>query len=305
MSAAWSWFIIALVVINIAGCLWLLWWTSKRRPGEPETTGHVWDGDITEYNKPLPRWWINLFYLTIVFSVGYLIWYPGFGRYQGTSGWTSAGEHDAERAANEARLAPLFNRYSDRPLEALAQDPDALRLGQSVFANHCSTCHGSDARGAKGFPNLTDADWQWGGEPEQILHSIQHGRHAAMPALAGVLGSARAVNETAVYVQSLSGQRVDPALAAAGKTHFQNLCAACHRADGKGNIALGAPNLTDAIWLYGGDYDAIRLAIEAGRNGQMPAHQPIIGADRARLAAAWVYHLSEPARAAQPSGDAR
>lgn len=298
MSAAWSWYIIVLVVINIAGCVWLLWWTSKRRPGEPETTGHVWDGDITEYNKPLPRWWINLFYLTIIFSIGYLIWYPGFGRFAGTSGWTSTGEHDIQRAANEAKLAPLFARFSGRELPELAKDADALRLGQSVFANHCSTCHGSDARGAKGFPNLTDGDWQWGGEPEQILASILQGRQAVMPPLAAVLGSEQAVNETAVYVQSLSGQRVDPALAAAGKTRYESICAACHGVDGRGMVALGAPNLTDGIWLYGGDYDAIRAAIVQGRNGEMPAHEPLIGADRVRLAAAWVYHLSEPARSA-------
>jgi cytochrome c oxidase cbb3-type subunit 3 len=298
MSAAWSWYIIVLVVINIGGCLWLLWWTSRRRPGEPETTGHVWDGDITEYNKPLPRWWINLFYLTIFFSIGYLIWYPGFGRFAGTSGWTSTGEHDTQRAANEARLAPLFARFSERPLPDLANDPDARRLGQSVFANHCATCHGSDARGAKGFPNLTDGDWQWGGEPEQILASILQGRQAVMPPLGAVLGGEQAVNATAVYVQSLSGQGVDPALAAAGKPRFEWICAACHGVDGKGMAALGAPNLTDGIWLYGRGYDAIREAIMQGRNGQMPAHQPIIGADRVRLAAAWVYHLDRQASSA-------
>lgn len=293
MSAPWSWFIILLIVLNIGGCLWLLWWTSKRRPGEPETTGHVWDGDISEYNKPLPRWWINLFYLTIIFSIGYLVWYPGFGNFAGTSGWTSVSEHDEQRAENEARLAPLFARFADRPIPELARDADALRLGQSVFANHCATCHGSDGRGAKGFPNLTDRNWQWGGEPETILATILQGRQAAMPPMAAVLGSDQAVNEVAVYVQSLSGQRVDPAMAAAGKSRFETICAACHMADGSGMAALGAPNLTDGVWLYGGDFDSIRTAILAGRNGNMPPHEPIIGKDRARLAAAWVYHLDQ------------
>jgi cytochrome c oxidase cbb3-type subunit III len=293
MSAFWTWFIIVLVVINIAGCAWLLWWTSKRRPGEPETTGHVWDGDIREYNKPLPKWWINLFWITIVFSIGYLIWYPGLGGIEGYAKWTSAKEHDAQRAENEARLAPLFAKFEGQSIPQLAGNDEALRLGQSVFANHCAMCHGSDGRGARGFPNLTDGEWQWGGEPEQILTSILQGRQAAMPPFAAVLGSDQAVNEVAVYVQSLSGQRVDPTLAAAGKPRFEMICAACHGRDGTGMTALGAPNLTDGIWLYGGDFDSIRTAITQGRNGYMPPHEPIIGNDRARLVAAWVYHLNQ------------
>lgn len=293
MSAFWTWFIIVLVVINIAGCAWLLWWTSKRRPGEPETTGHVWDGDIREYNKPLPKWWINLFWITIVFSIGYLIWYPGLGGIEGYAKWTSVKEHDAQREANEAKLAPLFAQFEGQSIPQLAGNAEALRLGQSVFANHCAMCHGSDGRGAKGFPNLTDGEWQWGGEPEQILTSILQGRQAAMPPFAAVLGSDQAVNEVAVYVQSLSGQRVDPTLAAAGKPRFEMICAACHGRDGSGMTALGAPNLTDGIWLYGGDFDSIRTAITHGRNGYMPPHEPIIGPDRARLVAAWVYHLNQ------------
>jgi len=293
MSAFWTWFIIILVVINIAGCAWLLWWTSIRRPGEAETTGHVWDGDLREYNKPLPKWWINLFWITIVFSIGYLIWYPGLGGIEGYGRWTSAGEHDAKRAENEAKLAPLFAKFEGQTIPQLAGNEEALRLGQSVFANHCAMCHGSDGRGAKGFPNLVDGVWQWGGEPEQILTSVLAGRQAAMPPFAAVLGSEQAVNEVAVYVQSLSGQRVDPALAAAGKPRFEMICAACHGREGTGMTALGAPNLTDGVWLYGGDFDSIRTAITHGRNGYMPPHEPIIGNDRARLVAAWVYHLNQ------------
>ncbi len=301
MSAFWSWFIIVLVVINIAGCVWLLWVTSRRRPGEPETTGHVWDGDIREYNKPLPKWWINLFWLTIVFSIAYLVYYPGFGAFAGTSGWTSVGEHDKQRAENEAKLAPLFARFADKSIPELAGDAEARALGQSVFANNCAMCHGSDARGAKGFPNLTDKDWQWGGEPEQILASILGGRQAAMPPFAAVLGSDQAVNETAVYVQSLSGQRVDPSLAAAGKPRFEMICAACHGREGTGMAALGAPNLTDGVWLYGSDFDSIRTAIVTGRNGYMPPHEPIIGSDRARLVAGWVYHLGQTSDSTNPA----
>lgn len=292
MSAFWSFFVAAIVVINIVGCVWLLWWTGKRRPGEPETTGHVWDGDIREYDKPLPRWWINLFYLTIVFSVAYLAWFPGFGGLAGAGNWTSKKEHDADLAQIEVQLAVQFKAFESLTLGELTQHPDALRIGQGVFANNCSTCHGSDARGAKGFPNLTDKIWHWGGDADTVLKTILEGRQAAMPALAAVLGSDQAVTETAVYVQSLSGQSADPALVAAGKTRFKTICAACHGPDAKGDPVLGAPDLTDAYWLYGSDFDSIRSAIVNGRNGQMPAHAPIIGDARARLVAAYVLSLS-------------
>lgn len=294
MSPFFSWFIIVLVALNILGCVWLLWFTGKRRTEQSAadgSTGHVWDGDLREYNRPLPRWWINLFYLTIVFGIGYLAWYPGLGGFRGWSHWTSAGQHDAAVAAARAKLAPLFARFEGKTIEQLAGDPEALQLGRSIFANHCATCHGSDARGAKGFPNLTDASWQWGGEAETILATVLHGRQAAMPPMAPALGGEQAVTQTAVYVQGLSGQKVDPALAAAGRQRFETLCAACHTPAGTGNPALGAPDLSDPIWLYGGDFDSIRTAIEQGRGGQMPAFGPLLGETRARLAAAWVYAL--------------
>ncbi len=296
MSAFWSWFIIVLVVVNIIGCVWLLWFTGKRRPDQHAgaQTGHVWDGDLREYNNPLPKWWINLFYLTIVFSIGYLIWYPGLGGFAGLGGWTSTGEHDAAVDRAREKLAPVFARFEGMSIEALARDPEALELGRSVFANHCATCHGSDARGAKGFPNLADGHWQWGTPPQVILDSVLHGRQAVMPALAPVLGNEQAVTETAVYVQSLSGQRVDPALAAAGKPRFELLCAACHTTAGTGNPMLGAPDLTDGVWLYGGDFDSIRTGIVQGRNGQMPAFGELLGDTRSRLVSAWVYALAPP-----------
>ena len=293
MSDGWNIFVIALVVGNVLGCAWLLWWTSRRRPGQPAAadTGHVWDG-ITEYNKPLPRWWIILFYLTIVFSVAYLAWYGGFGSYAGSSGWTSEREHAAASEAAEQKLQALFAGFSDQPLEALAHDARALQLGASVFANNCATCHGSDARGAKGFPNLADGRWQWGGEPERVLETVLHGRTGIMPALGGAIGGEQGITEVTVYVQGLSGQRVDARLSAAGKAKFEGVCAACHGADGRGNPMLGAPNLTDAEWLYGGDFDSIRNTIANGRNGMMPAHADIIGEQRARLVAAYVLSLS-------------
>jgi cytochrome c oxidase cbb3-type subunit III len=304
MTAFWSWFIAILVASNIAGCVLLLWYTAKRRPNEPseDATSHWWDGDITEYNKPMPRWWINLFYITIVFSIAYLAWYPGFGSFEGYGGWTSAKAHDAERDEAEARLALALAPFDDKPLAELARDPQALAHGRSVFANHCATCHGSDARGARGFPNLTDRSWNWGGDADSILASVKHGRQAVMPPLAPALGSEQAVTETAVYVQGLAGKRVDTALAAAGKQRFDMLCSGCHGIDGKGNVAMGAPDLTDDVWLYGGDFASIREAIVNGRNGQMPAHEPLIGPRRSRLVAAWVYSLSQPAGTDAPTG---
>jgi cytochrome c oxidase cbb3-type subunit 3 len=295
MSGGWSWFVIVLVASNIIGCGLLLWYTARRRPGQPaaEETGHVWDG-ITEYNKPLPRWWINLFYLTIVFSIGYLFWYGGWGDYEGTSGWTSRGEHAAASAESEEKLSALFAGFEGKPLQALVQDEDALRLGRSIFANNCATCHGSDARGAKGFPDLSNAHWQWGGEPEQVLQTILHGRQAAMPALGTAIGGEQGTTEVAVYVQQLAGRKVDERLASRGKARFDMVCAACHGVQGTGNPALGAPDLTDGEWLYGSDFDSIRATIANGRTGQMPAHVDIIGEARARLVAAWVLSLSLP-----------
>lgn len=294
MSAFWSWFIIVIVVFNILGCFWLLWFTGKRRPDQKAgaQTGHVWDGDLREYNNPLPKWWINLFYITIFFSIGYLIWYPGMGSIKGVGGWSSASEHDAAVAAAQAKLAPVFARFEGKSIQALADDAEALELGRSVFANNCATCHGSDARGAKGFPNLTDNSWQWGSPPDVILASVLNGRQAAMPAMAAALGGDQAVTEVAVYVQNLSGQKVDAALAAAGKPKFEMLCSACHTAAGTGNPILGAPNLTDDIWLYGSDFDSIRTAITHGRNGQMPAFGELLGDTRSRLVSAWVYSLT-------------
>jgi cytochrome c oxidase cbb3-type subunit 3 len=297
VSAGWSWYVAIITVANILGCLWLLWWT--RRPhgdGKPEgeTTGHVWDGDLVEGNKPMPRWWINLFYLTIVFAFAYLLWYPGLGAFAGVGGWTSQKMHADDVAAAQAKLEPILAKFRSQPVAELALNAEAVELGRSVFANNCTTCHGSDARGARGFPNLTDTDWLWGGEPDTVLATVMGGRQAAMPPFGPVLGE-DGVKATAAYVQSLSGP-ADPALAATGSVHFQTLCIACHGAEGRGNPLLGAPNLTDGTWLYGGDAATIAETITAGRMGQMPAHAELIGEDRARLAAAWVLAQQRPGR---------
>jgi cytochrome c oxidase cbb3-type subunit 3 len=289
VTAGWSWYVAVLTVANILACLWLLWWTRRRRDNEPEgeTTGHVWDGDLVEGNKPMPRWWINLFYITIVFAFAYLLWYPGLGAFAGVGNWSSRQKHAADVAAAQAKLEPILARYRDEPVAALAANAGAVELGRSVFANNCSTCHGSDARGARGFPNLVDADWQWGGEPDIVVATVLNGRQAAMPPLGPVLGN-DGVAATVAYVQSLSGQPADPALVTAGSAHFQTLCMACHGPEGRGNPLLGAPNLTDGTWLYGGDAATISETIAGGRSGRMPAHATLIGEDRSRLAAAWV-----------------
>jgi cytochrome c oxidase cbb3-type subunit 3 len=235
----------------------------------------------------MPRWWINLFYITIVFAFVYLAYYPGLGAFAGVGGWTSRSKHEADVAAAQAKLEPILARFRGRPIAELAADPEATELGRSVFANNCATCHGSDARGARGFPTLVDADWQWGGEPDTVLATVLGGRQAAMPPYGPVLGE-DGVKAVTAYVESLSGRRPDASLAEAGRAHFQALCVACHGPNGLGNPLLGAPNLTDPTWLYGGDTATIAQTIANGRSGQMPAHAELIGADRARLASAWV-----------------
>ncbi len=288
MTSGWGIYVALLVLINVVGALWLLFATAKKpEQAEEDTTGHVWDEDLTEYNKPLPRWWLGLFLLTVVFTVGYLVFYPGFGAVAGTLGWTSSGEVKADLDENNRKLEAVFARFRDRSMEELVHDPQAQSFGRNVFVNNCAACHGSDARGAKGYPNLTDNDWLYGNTADQVLTTIMNGRGGVMPPLGAALGE-QGVNEVANYVLSLSGGKADPALADAGKARFVTICAACHGPDGKGNVAIGAPNLTDNIWLYGSGLDDIKASIRDGRSGKMPAWGPIIGKDRVRLVEAWV-----------------
>jgi cytochrome c oxidase cbb3-type subunit III len=304
MTNFWTYYVLILVALMIVGSTWLLWSTSKKRNSgdtqrSTETTGHIWDGDLSEYNKPLPRWWIILFYLTIVFAIGYLIWYPSAEHTQGMANWSSKSEHDAAKAQADEKLQAMYARFEGQGIDQIAMDPAALTTGKQIFANNCATCHGSDAGGAKGFPKLSDTIWKFDGSPDGIVTTItggvnvEGGRAAVMPPMAAVLGSEQAVIETAVYVQSLSGMKVDESLASAGGKLFAGVCAACHGADGKGNAALGAPNLTDKDWMYGSTLEDIKYGINNGRAGQMPAHLPLIGDTQIRLAAAYVYSLSQ------------
>jgi cytochrome c oxidase cbb3-type subunit 3 len=294
MSSNWSWYIIILTAINILACFWLIRWNSKRRIGEAvegDTTGHTWDGDLQEFNNPLPRWWLWLFYLCIFFGIGYLIIYPGMGSYHGTAKWTEVSQYNDEMQSADNKYGPIFAAYAKQPIPVLAKDAKAMATGQRLFLTYCSGCHGSDAGGAPGFPNLTDNDWLYGGDPETIQTTILDGRNGMMPPMGMGLPDAQ-VDELVAYVLSLSGREADAAKVAAGKTLFQNMCVACHGADGKGNPAMGAANLTDKIWLYGGSPGTIKQTIKAGRNGVMPPHREFLGEEKVHLLAAYVYSLS-------------
>ena len=293
MTLGQSLFIIVLTLANIAGALWLLWWT-RRSPGEAgstdHTTGHVWDEDLHELNNPLPRWWLWLFIITVVFGLVYFVLYPGLGTYKGTLNWTSQGEHAAQSKANAARIELALAPYSARSVTELSSDAAALNVGRNLFLNNCAACHGSDGAGAPGFPNLTDKDWLWGGDPDTILTTIANGRSGVMPPWGDALG-ARGVEDVLSYVLSLSGRKLEAGDPKAGGEKFAQLCAACHGADAHGNLAMGAPNLTDQIWLHGGALATVRETIEKGRNGTMPAHAARLGETRVKLLAAYVLSL--------------
>lgn len=293
VNGFWSVYIAVLTAAALVVCVALLMAMSKRKtPGaKPELHGHVWDEDLAEFNNPLPRWWIGLFYLTIVFSVIYLVLYPGFGSYAGVSEWTSTGQYKTETEQAENRYGPTFNRYLEQGLEVVAGDPEARAIGQRLFLTYCAQCHGSDAGGGIGFPSLRDKDWLHGGEPETIKASIMAGRQGVMPALSSAVGGREGATQLAHYVMSLSGRPHDAIKAAFGKDKFV-VCAACHGIDGKGNKTLGAPNLTDDIWLYGGSEDAIVETILMGRKGLMPAHKDFLGEAKVHVLAAYIYSLS-------------
>ena len=310
MTSGWTWFVIILVAINIIGCAWLLVWTSRRRPGDPkpEDTSHVWDGDLTEYNKPLPKWWINLFYLTIVFGVGYFVWYGGLGGIGGYSGWTSKTEHAKAKAIEDAKLEQTFAPFAGQAIDRLAQDPKAVALGRSIFGNTCATCHGSSGQGAVGYPNLTDDIWHWGGSPDLVLQTVLDGREGIMPEWGTVLtgmGGPDAIDYTIAYVRTLSAPETlqNNFMAARGRKLYEGVCAACHGVEGKGNQDLGAPDLTDGYWLYGSSRESLYQTIAHGRHGSMPAHRELLGETRARLVAAYVWSLSHNGGtpAAEPS----
>ena len=292
-SDYWSLYVAGLTFVSILACLLLLWITARKKivSHGDNTTGHVWDEDLREMNNPMPRWWMWLFVLTVVFAFGYLAVYPGLGSMPGSFGWTSVGQHATEQAKARAETAPLFAAFAATPVPQLARNPQAMAVGERLFANNCATCHGSDAHGSKGFPNLTDTDWLWGGTPERIKETITMGRQGMMPPFAAAVGTAEDVRNVANYVLSLSGSAHNEIAAQAGRPKFA-VCAACHGADGKGNQALGAPNLTDKIWLHGWGEDAIVAMVTNGKTNVMPAHGQRLSAEQIHVLAAYVMSLS-------------
>ncbi|HYC08062.1 MAG TPA: cytochrome-c oxidase, cbb3-type subunit III [Steroidobacteraceae bacterium] len=293
MSPLMSVIIAVVTSLNVLACAWLIWWTARARPGEvaPGEVGeHVWDSDLRERNNPMPRWWLALFFITIGFCFLYFLLYPALGRFPGLLGWSEARQYRQEMQHAEHQYAPIYAAFAGRSVAELASDPRALALGHSLFETYCINCHGSDARGGPGFPNLTTNDFHYGGDPDSLVQSITHGREGLMPPLGGAIGGEQGVDEVVDYVLSLNGRAEPAEKVAAGKERF-TLCATCHGADAKGNHAIGAPDLTADIWQYGGSAATLHKTVMEGRHGTMPAHQ-WLGEDKVRLLAAYVYSLS-------------
>ncbi|UTZ41277.1 cytochrome-c oxidase, cbb3-type subunit III [Vibrio campbellii] len=319
MTTFWSLWVIVITVGTLVGCAILLTWCAKDKMGVEEGAdmGHEYDG-IRELNNPLPKWWTYLFISTFVFSAVYLAMYPGLGSFKGLLNWSSSNQtvtnvEDSKKAISESQEQKRLDQYAKelgsadayfgeafralahnadglRPIPEIAQDPEAIKVGQRLFLQNCSQCHGSDARGQKGFPNLTDDAWLYGGEPAAIVTTIMQGRIGQMPAWKDALGE-QGVQEVVSYTLSLSGRKVNAREAEAGKARFV-VCAACHGTDGKGNPAVGAPDLTDQDWLFGDSRAAVTETVMNGRSGVMPAWKDILGEDKVQLVAAYVWSLS-------------
>lgn len=299
-SEFWPWYVGAISVISILACVLLLWiagkTTVKSRLGQSDdkTTGHVWDEDLRELNNPLPRWWMWLFMLTVIFSLLYLAIFPGLGSYKGLLNWSSTDtEHKEDEAQLRAKVAPLYAEFSALSATVLAKNTNAMALGERLFMNNCSQCHGSDARGSKSYPNLTNANAAWLGQRgmEHVVNTVTNGRNGVMPPMGAAVGDEAAITQVAHYVLSLSGSPHNEVKAYGGKKLF-SACAACHGVDGKGNKALGAPNLTDDYWLHGWGEEAIVSSIKYGRNNVMPAQANKLTADQIHVVAAYVLSLS-------------
>jgi cytochrome c oxidase cbb3-type subunit III len=297
----WSVYVAGFTVVSILACLLLLWVTARKQPAPQadNTTGHVWDGDLREANNPMPRWWMWLFVITIVFGLLYLVAYPGLGSYPGELAWTTRGEYTSEVERANKDLAPLYAQFTAKKIEDLAGDPNAMAVGERLFMNNCAQCHGSDARGGKGFPNLTDGDWLHGGTPDKITETITKGRRGQMPPMAAAIGTPDDVKNVANYVLSLSKSPHDSVRAQLGKAKF-TACAACHGIDGKGNQALGSANLTDDVWLHGWGEQAIINMVNNGKLNEMPAQEGKLTEAQIHVLAAYVWGRSNKPPPAKP-----
>ncbi|MDQ0036842.1 cytochrome c oxidase cbb3-type subunit 3 [Variovorax boronicumulans] len=289
----WSNYVAIISLVSIFACALLLWLTARKRVASSadNTTGHVWDEDLREANNPLPMWWVGLFVLTILFGLGYLAVFPGLGSFKGQYGWSSKSEYEADAAKATQELALVYAKYAAMPVEEIAKDPQARAIGERLFMNNCSQCHGSDARGSKGFPNLTDKDWLHGGTPEKIAETITKGRVGVMPPMAAAVGTPNDVKNLANYVLSLSGEPSDSVRAGLGKSKF-TACAACHGIGGVGNQTMGAPALNDKVWLHGYGEAAIIQMINAGKHNEMPAQEGRLTEEQIRMLASYVWGFS-------------
>jgi cytochrome c oxidase cbb3-type subunit 3 len=298
VNSGWALFVAGTTIVGLILCLVLLILASRRKVmANDNTTGHVWDEDLRELNNPLPRWWMWLFVITLVFAAVYLAFYPGLGATKGTLGWTSIGQLEAEQDKARAAMAPVYAKFTTMNAEQLGRDTTAMGIGGRLFLNNCAQCHGSDGRGSKGFPNLTDNDWLGAGTPEYIEKTITEGRVGMMPTMAAAVGSGDDVKNVANYVLSLSGSAHNSVAAQLGKEKFV-VCAACHGPDGKGNPTLGAPNLTDKIWLHGWGEAAVVAMVTNGKNNVMPAQGRLLTPDQIHVLAAYVWNLSQTTKVA-------
>jgi cytochrome c oxidase cbb3-type subunit 3 len=297
MPAFWHWYVAVGTIGFVIWCVWLIHWAGKQGPqniADDDVVGHKWDGDIEEWNNPAPKWWLYFYFGTIVWAVGYMIAFPGLGSWEGLLGWSQHGQYEAEMQAAAERYEPIYENFAAMDFDSLQDEPEALALGKSLFASYCTTCHGSDARGATGYPNLTDSDWLWGSDEAALTTTIGKGRNGFMPVLAPALGGDAGIDNMVSYVKSLSGLGEADAAAMSAEPMFLALCSACHTAQGTGNPIFGAPNLTDDIWLYGSTDEIIRTTIVKGRNGLMPAHGELLGEAKTKILAAYVASLSQP-----------
>ena len=292
-SNFWSVYVTVITIGGILACLLLLWFSGRTKAitASDNTTGHVWDEDLREMNNPLPRWWVGLFIITVLFSLAYLFLYPGLGSYKGSLNWSQTDQFEREVEKGNEQTAPIYAAFSGMSTEQLAKDANAMAIGDRLFMNNCAQCHGSDARGSKGFPNLVDGDWLWGGSPAMIHETLVKGRVGVMPPMAAAVGTPDDVRNVAHYVLSLSGSPNDSVRANLGKPKFA-VCAACHGADGKGNQALGAPNLTDNIWVSGAGVEShIVSMVTNGKTNVMPAWADKFTPEQINVLTAYVWGL--------------
>ena len=293
VSNGWALYVAGITVVGLLFCFVILMVASKRKVmANDNTTGHVWDEDLRELNNPLPRWWMWLFILTVVFAGIYLALYPGLGSNTGTLNWTSTNQWQAEQQKAQATMAPVYAKFTTMSAADMAKDPVAMGIGERLFANNCAQCHGADGHGSKGFPNLTDGDWLGGTGPDYIKATVTKGRNGMMPPMAAAVGTAEDVKNVANYVLSLSGSAHNNVAAQLGKPKFA-ACAACHGPDGKGNQALGAPNLSDKIWLHGWGEEAVMAMVTNGKSNVMPAFEQRLTPEQIQVLAAYVWNLSQ------------